>query len=129
MNESHFRDEMSRVSAAIGVPCTTHRRIGCFEPDPADGYTVTLSRERAVRLADELTRLRALLPKWRKTPWLVDHWELRLPHVTGDIAVCGLADGWHVKGEPEHAKPHVCRSDAMRAAEKWAGLPECEVVE
>ena len=117
-------DEMSRVSAALGVPCRPHREHG-----GVSSYTATLSRAHAVRLADELTRLRGLLPKWRKTPWLVDHWELRLPHVSGNIEVCGLADGWHVKGEPEHAKPQACRSDAMRAAEKWAGLPECEVIE
>ena len=78
----------------------------------------------------EVAKLRACLPKWRKVPWLDDHWELRAPPDQGSsIGVCRLSDGWRHQHQSEHTPAYASRDAAMRAAEVLAGLPQCEAAE
>jgi len=75
----------------------------------------------------EVAKLRAWLPKWRKNLRLDDEWTLRPRQI---IAVTRGYDGlWYWVGMIDGDVPARTRLVAMRAAEKWAGLPECEVIE
>jgi len=89
----------------------------------------TLEQVQAERdaLRAEVERLRAAMPKWRKVPWLADHWELRMADWGSSIGVCRLGDGWRHQHQSEHTPEYESHDEAMRAAEALAGLPQCEV--
>ena len=82
--------------------------------------------ERDAALA-EVAKLRAVLPKWRKVPWIENRWELHL--VDKHNVVCVNSRGWWHRHQSEHTREYESRDAAMRAAEAWLGLPQCEVVE
>ena len=93
--------------------------------------TETLEQVIAERdaLRAEVERLRAAMPKWTKVPWIEGRWELQLPYNGSRIDVCVNSKGWWHQHQSDHTPEYESRDAAMRAAEAWAGLPQCEVVE
>lgn len=76
-------------------------------------------------LQAEVVQLRACLPKWRKVPWIENRWELHM--VDKHNVVCVNSRGWWHRHQSEHTPEYESRDAAMRAAEAWLGLPQCEV--
>ena len=117
-------DEDDPLSALLGMSDTI-LSVAKFA-DAAAKAVDLVSKERDAARA-EVAKLRAWLPKWRKNLRLDDEWTLRPRQI---IAVTRGYDGlWYWVGMIDGDVPARTRLVAMRAAEKWAGLPECEVIE